>query len=970
MNPKHLATLELPKILERVASLASFSASKELLLSLRPETTLARVRSLQAATGEAARLLASRPSTSIGGARDVRPLVNRASLGAVLAAGDLLEVQATIDSGRTLRELLHRGQLVYPELATYAGRLHPLKALRDDIAEAVNEQGEVVDSASPQLQHLRREVRSGRDRIMRRLEAIIGDPNNAEAIQEPIVTERNGRYVIAVKAAHRHHIRGVVHDQSESGATLFLEPLATVDMTNDWRQRQLEEQKEVERILRLLSNRVSHEAAELTETVEALAALDATFAKARYGERLEGVEPELNAEGILDLTDARHPLLSGSVVPQTIRLGQDYRVLIITGPNTGGKTVALKTAGLLTLMAQCGLRIPAASGSKVAVFEQVLADIGDEQSIEQSLSTFSGHLRNITGMLSEVGPRSLVLLDELGAGTDPDEGSELARALLEYLLDRGVSTIATTHYSELKAFAHSREGVENASVEFDVHTLSPTYRLRIGMPGRSNALAIAARLGVPDEIVENARGGLSEGHLRAESLLEGIHRKERAAARERNRATREQQQQRRLRAEAADALAEAERLRQEARDQAYEEAQAELEELRREAAALAQDLARARGERSPTSTHDWPGRREALQERLARAVRHGDRATARDLQAELTAAGHRAPAEAAGRSGRATRSRRRARGPADLHEPLGASESHSSEDAEPSEADRLRARLIEARMRGDREAARELQAQLTAAARREARGRRRRKASADAEAPAEDAAEGSTIEGDEPALRPGEQAILQALGRLDDQALEALREEIETRGEEAARQTIAAVQERVGEARQRLERQRPRAAAPEPPAEPAGPVAVGQSVRVPGFTGPGQVLTLPDSRGDVEVQVGAFRVRVRASELQRAPRGRARQAGYVFQRAPESFTPPSLSHPVDMRGIRADEVEPLLDRELNEAFSAGVPYLKIIHGHGSGIVRRIVRDYLAQQPYVSSFEPDSGDGATIVTLAI
>lgn len=783
---------------------------------MQPEASLSRVRALQAATSEAVRLLASRPGLSIGPARDIRSLVSRATLGAVLSTGDLLDVLGTIESGRGLRELLHRGQLLYPELATYVGRLHPLKALRDLIAETINEHGEVVDGASPQLQHLRREVRSGRDRIMRRLEAIIADPNNAEAIQEPIVTERNGRYVIAVKAAMRHAIRGVVHDQSESGATLFLEPLVTVDMTNDWRQSQLEEQKEVERILRLLSNRVAHEASELDETVAALAALDATFAKARYGERIEAVEPELNDDGVIDIVDARHPLLVGRVVPQTIRLGNPYRVLVITGPNTGGKTVALKTVGLLTLMAQCGLRIPAATGSKVAVFEQVLADIGDEQSIEQSLSTFSGHLRNIVAMLTVAGPRSLVLVDELGAGTDPDEGSELARAILEHLLERGVSTIATTHYSELKAFAHERDGVENASVEFNVNTLSPTYRLRIGMPGRSNALAIAARLGLPKEIVASARGGLSEEHLRAESLLEGIHRKERAAARDRNRATREQQQQRRLRAEAAGVLADAERIRHEARETALAEVDAELAELRREAARLAQELERARGDRETVEV--------------------------------------------------------------------------------------LRERLVQARQEQDREAAAALQQQLA-----------------------------------------------EAVTGQDSRAARSLHSQL-------------------ARASQQLEQLKPR------PAARAEPLTVGQHVRVPNFTEPGQVLSLPDAKGELEVQVGAFRVRVRAAELQRAPRPRRLERAYAFQRAPESFSPPSLSQPVDMRGLRADEVEPLLDRELNEAFSAGVPYVKIIHGHGSGTVRKLVRDYLAAQPYVSSFEPASpsegGDGATVVTLAI
>jgi len=780
VDPKHLKTLELDKILDQLAGLASFSASRELLLSLQPETSLARVQALQAATAEASRLLASRPSVSIGAAKDVRPIVSRAGLGAILQPAELLEVLGTIEAGRALHELLHRGQLVYPQLATFAGRLHALPALRQEIAETINDRAEVVDSASPALARLRVEVRSGRDRIMRRLEGIINDPNNAEAIQEPIVTERNGRYVLAVKAGYRHHIRGVIHDQSESGATLFLEPLVTVDMTNDWRQSQLEEQREVERILRVLSGRVALEAKELDELVQALAALDATFAKARLADRLQATEPELNAQGVVDLIEARHPLLGESAVPQTIRLGEGYRVLVITGPNTGGKTVALKTVGLLTLMAQCGLRIPAASGSKVCVFEQVLADIGDEQSIEQSLSTFSGHLKTIVAMLRQAGSKALLLLDELGAGTDPDEGSALAEAVLDYLLARGVSTVATTHYSALKTFAQQREAVENASVEFDLRTLSPTYRLRIGTPGRSNAFAIASRLGLPEEIIERARGGLSTEHLRAESLLDDIQRKERLAARERNRASREQQQLRRLRLEAEEALVEAERLREEARETALAQAEAELADVRREVARVAQRLARAR----------------------------------------------QAPAE-----------------------------------------------------------------------------------------------------------------------------LRQLREE-------------------VAQSAAKLEQRRPA----RPATATAQPVKVGDFVHVPGFSGPAQVLSTANAKGEVEVQAGPFRVRTPASGLVRAQRPRRREEGATFQPASISGPVHSLGTPLDLRGVRADEVEPLLDRELNEAFSAGVGFLKIIHGHGSGIVRRLVRDYLAQQPYVSGFEPASaaegGDGVTIVTLAM
>ncbi|MBV9121135.1 MAG: Smr/MutS family protein, partial [Chloroflexi bacterium] len=783
-----------------------------------------------------------------------------------------------------------------------------------------NDHGEVVDDASPQLGHLRREVRSGRDRIMRRLEAIIADPNNADAIQEPIVTERNGRYVIAVKAGYRHHIRGVVHDQSESGATLFLEPLVTVDMTNDWRQHQLDEQREVERILRSLSARLALEAAELEDIVAALATLDATFAKARLAERMEAVEPDLNNTGEINLIDARHPLLTGRVVPQTITIGPPVRALVITGPNTGGKTVALKTVGLLTLMAQCGLRIPAGVGSKVAVFDEVLADIGDEQSIEQSLSTFSGHMRNIVGMIRTVGPRSLVLVDELGAGTDPDEGSALARAILDYLLNRGATTVATTHYSELKTYALNHEGVQNASVEFDLQTLSPTYLLRIGTPGKSNALAIAARLGLPAEIVEDARGGLSEEHLRTESLLEDITRKERAAARERNRATREQREVHRLKTEAAAALAEAERVRQEARETAHAEVEAELSALRRETARLTQQLDRARQERDvavasppapavalqPQSTEPDPTAEE-LHSQLLEARRGGNRELAVALQAAL--------AEAADRERAATGGRRRKR-------PVLAADSPA--ETEPA-ADPLAAALAQVRLSGGREALEALRTALRAA-------RKRR---------------------DWRQINDVETELEQAQAGYD-------------------RETLQAVQQRLAAATQRLSEIQPRSAAPKQPVPSFSP---GDYVQLPTFTQAGQLLTLPDARGEVEVQVGAFRVRALAGDLRSAARPRRHdEGGVAIQRAPQAMPPPSLSRPLDMRGLRADEVEPLLDRQLNDAFSAGIPYVKIIHGHGSGAVRKIVREYLAQQPYVSDYQPASpaegGDGATMVTLAI
>jgi DNA mismatch repair protein MutS2 len=356
---------------------------------------------------------------------------------------------------------------------------------------------------------------------MDRLNSMVTSAEHRSALQEPIVTMRNGRYVVPVKQDQRAKVPGIVHDQSASGQTVFVEPLAVTEMNNRLKELEMDEAREIERILQALSQRVAAQGPRLRETVEALGEVDLVFAKAKYAAALRASPPRLNDEGRLSLQLARHPLIGGNVVPISVRLGSDFQVLVITGPNTGGKTVALKTVGLLTLMAQAGMHLPAAE-SEAAVFSRVFADIGDEQSIEQSLSTFSSHMRTIIGMLPEVGPDSLVLLDELGAGTDPTEGAALARALLTTILESGARAVVTTHYSELKTFAHERAGVENASVEFDVETLSPTYRLTVGLPGRSQALAIARRLGMPQPVLSLARQHVSTGAVRVEKLLAQI----------------------------------------------------------------------------------------------------------------------------------------------------------------------------------------------------------------------------------------------------------------------------------------------------------------------------------------------------------------------------------------------------------------------------------------------------------------
>ena len=593
MNPKYLETLELPKILQRLAKHTSFSAGRELALSLQPSSDLDEVARQQRETAEARALLDERADVSLGGARDVRPLVDRAEHGAVLLPGELLEIHDTLVSARTLRRTITRLRGRFPLLASTAGRIEECPEVVAEIARCINDRGEVVDRASQNLARIRREMREAHQRLLAKLERIVSSPSNAPFLQEAFITQRGGRYVIPLKADFKGRIPGIVHDQSASGATLFIEPLATVELNNRWRELQLEEEREVQRILAGLSSLVAEAGEFIKGTVQALAELDLAFAKAKYAEEIEGVEPKLvafkKAAGVLHpgsvirLIKARHPLLDPArVVPIDVHLDDDYFILVITGPNTGGKTVSLKTVGLLALMAQCGLAIPAAEGSALSVFSGIYADIGDEQSIEQSLSTFSAHITNVINILDQADERSLVLLDDLGAGTDPSEGSALARALLSHLLERRITAFVSTHYPELKVYAHATPGVENACVEFDLETLSPTYELSIGLPGRSNAFAIARRLGLSPEIVSEAEGMVSPESLEADSLLAEIKQ-----ARQRALAAQEAAEAARRRAEALErelhqALADIERTRREILSAAREEAQRELEEVRAE----------------------------------------------------------------------------------------------------------------------------------------------------------------------------------------------------------------------------------------------------------------------------------------------------------------------------------------------------------------------------------------------------
>ena len=533
MDEHTLRVLEFDKVLARLAKHTSFSAGRELALALRPSTDNHEVVASQRRTAEARRLIELQPRVGLGGAHDVRSVADKAARGGVLQPNELLDIASTLIGAGELRATIRRFSDELPLLAALTDEVEPLPELAAEITRSIDPRAEVTDAASPALGIIRREVRLAHDRLNTRLQEILHSPNLRDAIQEPIVTLRDGRYVIPIKADQRGHVRGIVHDVSASGATIFLEPLSVVELGNAWREFQLDEEREVERVLRELSGLVGESAEGVIDTVAALAELDLALAKVRLGEELDAPElPHADAAqpwivepgGTLYLLNARHPLLSGDVVPITISAGGDYTALLITGPNTGGKTVALKTAGLLALMAQAGLPVPADAASTVPVFASVHADIGDEQSIEQSLSTFSSHMTHIIQILGTAQRESLVLLDELAAGTDPVEGSALARAILDRLLEIGCLAVATTHHGELKAYAHTTKGVMNASVEFDPEALTPTYHLTIGLPGRSNALAIAERLGLPKELVEAARAAIAPDQAQVESLLYDIRR--------------------------------------------------------------------------------------------------------------------------------------------------------------------------------------------------------------------------------------------------------------------------------------------------------------------------------------------------------------------------------------------------------------------------------------------------------------
>ncbi len=534
MNEKALRILEYDKLIDKLTHLAGSMPGKELCRRLVPADDLFTINEMLAQTGDALRRIYQKGSMSFAGTVDLTASIRRLEIGSAMSASELLQVCSLLDAASRAKayartpaqerqaasvedqELNEQPEAVLDPL--FAG-ISPLSSISAEIRRCILSEEEIADDASPKLRQIRRAMSQTYERIRSQLNGMVNGSARMY-LQDAVITQRNGRFCVPVKAECRSQVPGMIHDQSSSGSTLFIEPMAVVRMNNELRELELEEKKEIDAILASLSNSVAAESNAILQNISILTRLDFIFARAMLAKSYNGYMPEFNEEGIIDIRKARHPLLDPKkVVPVDIRLGQDFDLLVISGPNTGGKTVSLKTAGLFTLMGQAGLFIPAAEHSSLAVFKEVYADIGDEQSIEQSLSTFSSHMTNIVAFWEKADEHSLVLFDELGAGTDPTEGAALAIAILSNLHSRGIRTIATTHYSELKIFALSTPGVENACCEFNVETLRPTYRLLIGIPGKSNAFAISRRLGLPDEVIEQAKEHIGQEEEKFEDVV-------------------------------------------------------------------------------------------------------------------------------------------------------------------------------------------------------------------------------------------------------------------------------------------------------------------------------------------------------------------------------------------------------------------------------------------------------------------
>jgi len=605
---KSLQTLEFPAVLQMLAQQAVSETAKERALALAPAENIYECRRIMAETTAAKKMMETRTAPSFSGVKDVRSAVSRADMGGVLNTRELLDIAGVLRAARTVSAYADGSERT--EIDYMFSALHANKYLEEKITNSIAGDDEIADAASTELASIRRQMRITSSRIREALQKIISSSTYAKALQEPIITMRSDRFVVPVKAEYKSAVPGLVHDISSSGATLFIEPMQSVNANNELRELQAKEKKEIERILMELSAEAASFGADISADFELLTALDLIFARAKLSYAMNASEPEIAEQGGIVLRRARHPLLpKQTAVPMDLRLGDEYDTLVITGPNTGGKTVSLKTLGLMCVMARAGLHIPADDGSRIPDLKGVLADIGDEQSIEQSLSTFSAHITNIVGILKEADEKTLLLFDELGAGTDPVEGAALAVSIIEHAREKGALVAATTHYAELKLYATSSDGVQNASCEFDVATLRPTYRLITGIPGKSNAFAIAERLGLPEEVIEDAKKRIDRENSGFEEVVSKLESQRSEMEKEEIRTRQLMLEAERNAKEAEEYKKRTEKEKDRAALTARREAEMIIEQARRAAAEVYDELAKLR--KAAAKDMDWQRTNEA-----------------------------------------------------------------------------------------------------------------------------------------------------------------------------------------------------------------------------------------------------------------------------------------------------------------------------------------------------------------------
>ncbi|SDB95127.1 DNA mismatch repair protein MutS2 [Pelagirhabdus alkalitolerans] len=613
MNERIYSVLEFDRIISQLTDQASTSLGKEKTQQLKPYTELESVQNKQAETDQALQIIRLHGNMPFGSITDIRPSLKRVNIGGFLNASECLQVGNLLYGAKTLKRAIN--QLEEPEsplIREKAASIVPLTELEREIKNCIDEDGTVMDSASDKLRSIRTKIRTNENRIRDRLAGFT--KSSSHMLSDAIVTIRNDRYVLPVKQEYRGAIGGIVHDQSSSGQTLFMEPQAVVEANNTLSEAKADEKIEVDRILRELSMLIAADVEPLSENVKVLAELDFIFARANLAMSMKAAMPEMNDEGIIDVKQARHPLLSDDeVVSNDIALGEDFHAIVITGPNTGGKTVTLKLVGLLTLMAQSGLQVPAFDGCRLAVFEDVFADIGDEQSIEQSLSTFSSHMTNIVDILDKITDKTLVLFDELGAGTDPQEGAALAMAILDNVVNKRARVIATTHYPELKAYGYNREEVINASVEFDVETLKPTYRLLIGVPGRSNAFDISRRLGLSEDVIDSAKQLIGTETTDVENMIESLDYARREAEKDYEAAQVTLEEANQLKADLEKAWNQLENKKEDLYKKAEEKAKQAVEKSKQEAEEIVSTL-RSMKQDASLKEHEWIEARKLFDE--------------------------------------------------------------------------------------------------------------------------------------------------------------------------------------------------------------------------------------------------------------------------------------------------------------------------------------------------------------------